>query len=160
MGCETCPDSQTMDGVFFVVYTGGPPHAQFAAMQMAVNKLADDGIVRLHTPRVQPDGSIEYEKAAPEPPVPEGYVRDERDPYVLRPVWSSCLYRMYRVQRLDDGLLKIDGLCTNPLSGQDAITPLTNAKCRLCPAGCAIGSVPTVTGRIGALTDLDGQPES
>ncbi|MEN6367682.1 MAG: hypothetical protein ABFC88_12800 [Thermoguttaceae bacterium] len=72
-------------------------------------------------------------------------MRDEHDPWVLRPVWSSCLYRMYRVQRLEDGTLKIDGLCAMPMSGIPAHQPLTNTNCRLCKVGCAIGSIPAIT---------------
>ncbi len=157
MGCDSCPDEKNAEGVFFIVYTGGPPHAPFAAMQAVVR---DDGIVRRHQPTVHPDGHIEYQRDAPEPPVPEGYAKDECDPWVLRPVWASCVHRMYRVQRLDDGLLKIDGLCCNPLSGVQPHQLLTCAKCNLCGVGCAIGSAPVVTGRIGASSIPRGQPGS
>lgn len=40
---------------------------------------------------VQPNGTIIYEKTGWEPPqVPEGYVADEKNPWVLRPAWPEC----------------------------------------------------------------------
>lgn len=160
MGCQNCPDDRAFDGVFYIVYTGGPPHAQFVAMQEVVRHARQDEIVRLYRPKVRPDGCIEYERDAPEPPAPEGYARNEGDPWVLRPVWPSCVHRMYRVQMLDDGQLKIDGICTHPQSGATRREPITCAKCNLCAVGCAIGSAPVLTDRIGALTSPGGRPES
>jgi hypothetical protein len=142
MSCKNCPD-KNIDGTALIVYTGGPPHAPFAAMRLV---LRDDGIIRRYQPTVHPDGCIEYKRDAPEPLVPEGYMKDEHNPWILRPVWVSCIYRTYRVQRLDDGQLKINGFCVNPHSGISTREPVTCAKCNLCAVGCAIGSMPVITG--------------
>jgi len=143
MGCPDCPDAKDLEGMSYIVYTGGPPEAPFAAVALAIH---DDGIIRRYRPFVHPDGSIEYVRDVPEPPVPEGYARDEQNPWLLRPIWVSCVYRMYRTKQLEDGTLKIDGLCTHPDAGMPAHKPVTNAKCCLCNVRCAIGSFPAVTG--------------
>lgn len=159
MGCQNCPDDKTLEGVFYIVYTGGPPHAQFAVMQEVVRRARQDEVVRLYRPEVRPDGCIEYEQDAPEPPVPEGYTRDDNNPWLLRPMWPSCIYRMYRVQMLDEGQLKIDGICMNPQSGATQKEPVTCAKCSLCIVGYAIGSIPVFTDRIDASIGPGGRPE-
>jgi hypothetical protein len=159
MGCQNCPDDKILEGVFYIVYTGGPPHAQFAAMQTVVDRVDHKEIIRRYQPTVHPDGRIEYKKDTPEPPAPEGYVRDERAPWTLRPIWPSCVYRMYRVQMLDDGQLKIEGICTHPQSGARLHEAITCAKCNLCAVGCAIGSLPILTRTFDAMPNPGGQPE-
>jgi len=147
MGCENCPDKSALDnpaGVLYVVYTGGPPHAPFAAMRAAV---PNDGIIRRYRPAVHPDGRIEYERDVPAPPAPEGYQADASDPWTLRPTWVSCVFRSYRVQLLDDGILNVEGQCLNPRSGKKGYEIVTRDFCRLCPVGCAIGQPPEAIGR-------------
>jgi hypothetical protein len=160
MGCDNCPDDKTLEGVFFIVYAGGPPTAQYATMQHIVDHTQPNEIIRLYRPTIHSDGRIEYEKDAPAPQVPEGYLRDESVPWILRPIWPSCIYRIFRVQMLDDGQLKIEGLCSNPLTGIPANKPITREKCSLCVIGCAIGSMPIITDKIDALINLDGLPAS
>jgi hypothetical protein len=120
-----------------VIYTGGPPHAQYVALGAAIPP--QDANVRLQYgwPTVRPDGCLEY-RGGQTPPVPEGYAATI-DPHVLKPVWPSCARRMLKVQmQMDTGLLKVEGVCCNPASGKTGLNPLTLADCRECPVRRAI----------------------
>lgn len=128
MGCNNCPDANTPTGVLFIVYAGGPPHTPFAAMRAAV---PNDTIIRRYRPVVHPDGRIEYNRDVPAPPVPEGYRAN--DPWILQPVWVSCIFRGYRVQTLDDGTLKIEASCFQAKSGTRGHEIITNDFCHNCP---------------------------
>jgi len=142
MGCEDCPKLQHNRATLYVVYTGGPAWAPFAAMKTAI---PDDGIIRRYQPTIHPDGRIEYGRNVPPPPVPEGYQTDHNDPWLLRPIWVSCVYRMYRVQMLDDGILTIEGQCPLLASSRPRNDKLTNTFCRACAVGYPIGARPTGT---------------
>jgi hypothetical protein len=143
MACDNCPEKQHLSGAVYIVYGGGPPHAQFATVARAIPP-AEEGVVTLYgTPTVNSDGSITYprgtNKNGPKPPVPAGYERVPGDPWTLRPVWVSCAFRLLRVQAIEDGSLNIAGLCMNPKSGQSSHRPhrpqqpLDPEVCKTCP---------------------------
>jgi hypothetical protein len=135
--CKKCPDKAELDnkyGVYYITYTGGPPHAPFAVMRQAI-PAQDEIIRRFERPTVGQDGYIRYNKNGPVPPVPAGYEADPGDPWTLRPVWSSCMFRLYRVQLHDEGYLQVDAFCAHPGSGKpkhEKITPADCEKCGVC----------------------------
>ncbi len=140
MTCENCPETspaQDRAQTALVIYTGGPPHAQYVAVGGAIPP--PDANVRLQYgwPVVRPDGCLEY-RGGQTPPVPEGYAATI-DQHVLKPVWPSCARRLLKVQmQMDSGLLKIDGVCCNPASGKTGRHLLTLADCQQCPVRRAI----------------------
>lgn len=114
--CDGCDLPQ---GVYTIVYTGGPPQAPLAAAAVAVNP----NVLRRYQPKVHADGRIEYE--GPVPPPPEGYRREGQ---CHRPVWLPCVYRIYHAQQTDDGVLHIAAQCMVTEGSQ----MLTEARCRDC----------------------------
>ena len=63
MTCENCPETSPATGrapTALVIYTGGPPHAQYVAVGEAIPP--PDANVRLQYgwPVVRPDGCLEY----------------------------------------------------------------------------------------------------
>lgn len=140
MSCEDCPERQHLSGAVYIVYSGGPPSAPFAAVARAVPP-PDDQIITLYgTPTVNPDGTISYNKEGPKPPVPTGYERVPGDDWTLRPVWKSCMYRLLRVRAIEDGSLNIVGLCSHPDSGVKAQEPLAPERCKSCALRVSISS--------------------
>jgi len=141
--CNKCPEMDILDnprGVGYIVYTGGPPEAPFAAVRFMMP--ADDGFVRKYArPRVTMNGCIEYDPAGPQPPVPEGYTRMPHNPWTLCPIWASCVFRASRVTLHEDGYLQIEGQCLNPASGKKGYETLATDFCEACPARLDISHV-------------------
>jgi hypothetical protein len=117
------------EGIYRIVYTGGPAHAQFAALRSIPKP--DVSIIRQFTyPTIHKDGCIEYPNG-PTPPTPEGY--EAVTPFIFKPVWVFCLFRHYHIRLRDEGYLEIVGKCVNPASGIRARDAVTNAFCKTCP---------------------------
>jgi hypothetical protein len=129
MSCEGCPELHS-DGAHYIVYAGGPEHAPFAAMR-ALPKPTVDIIRRFSYPTIHKDGRIEYPEDGPTPPIPEGY--QALTPWVLKPIWVFCSFRLYQVRLHDEGYLEIIGKCANPASGIRGNESPTNAFCQTCP---------------------------
>jgi hypothetical protein len=72
MACDNCPEKQHLSGAVYIVYGGGPPHAQFATVARAIPP-AEEGVVTLYgTPTVNSDGSITYPRGTRSPQCPPG----------------------------------------------------------------------------------------
>lgn len=130
MSCEGCPElphEMSHSGPYYIVYTGGGRHAPFVAMR-AIPK-PDESIIRHFTyPTIHEDGRLEYVEG-PIPPIPEGY--QALTPWILKPIWVFCSFRLYCVKLHDEGYLEVTGKCTNP--DLDAQGNVTNAVCQTCP---------------------------
>jgi hypothetical protein len=136
MPCANCPDPSPRGATVYVVYSGGPERAHYAALAHVIPKRDERVILQYGWPTARPDGHLEY-AGGQVPPVPEGYEATE-NPHVLKPVWASCAYRMLKAQmQLDTGLLAVDGACASPASGKHGRT-LTLADCHTCPVRRAI----------------------
>ncbi len=131
--CHNCPNKVSqLTKVVLVVYTGGPPHAQYVALAQAIPPRDETVLLQYGWPMARADGCLEY-RGGQVPPVPEGYEADKDDPYVLKPVWPSCSHRMLRVQMNNDsGLLRVEGVCMDPRSGKKGHETLTVAHCQQC----------------------------
>jgi hypothetical protein len=131
MGCQDCPDSSVtvyLAGSVYVLYTGGPPAAIYHALNQAVAP-DDPQVARCFSrPTVHPDGSIEYPPGDREPPCPVGWQRAE--PWRFTSLWPSCIYRMFRCSRQDDGSLTIVTLCGT--LGHKSTEALTQQSCDQC----------------------------
>jgi len=127
MSCEGCPELHS-DGIHYIVYTGGPAHAPFAAMR-ALPKPDKDVIRRFTYPTIHADGRIEYPEG-PVPPVPEGY--QALTQWVLKPTWVFCSFRLYCVRLHEEGYLEITGKCANSASGVRSDICVTNTFCQTC----------------------------
>jgi hypothetical protein len=128
MPCENCPGVK-VEGAIQIVYTGGPAHAPYVLAQHAIQP----EIVHYHQPAVRPDGCIEYDNhGGTTPPCPEGYRRDPANPWLLCPVWPSCVFRMLHCRQADDGSLNIEGRCLSIQSGRKANEALTQQGCEQC----------------------------
>jgi len=135
MPCEGCPEHAAPDdpqGTSFIVYTGGPPHAIFASVAVAIPDDQPGIVTKWSKPTIHPDGTIEYQQNEAEPPKIEGYERDASNPQLLRPIWSNCNWRALRVWRTDTGAIKIVACCLTPSSGLKAHEALTLAHCNNC----------------------------
>ena len=133
--CDDCPHKTKPQHskVVLVVYTGGPPHAQYVALAQAIPPRDETVLLQYGWPTTRADGCLEY-RGGQVPPVPEGYEADRDEPYVLKPIWPSCSHRMLRVQmNNDNGLLKVEGICMDPRSGRKGHETLTVAHCQQCP---------------------------
>ena len=99
--CRDCPNkvNNKIDNVVLVVYTGGPPHAQYVALAQAIPPRDETVLLQYGWPTARADGCLEY-RGGQVPPVPEGWEMDE--PSVLKPIWPSCSHRMLRVQMNND----------------------------------------------------------
>jgi hypothetical protein len=131
--CDDCPNKTKtrLTKVAIVVYTGGPPHAQYVALAQAIPPRDEKVLLQYGWPTTRPDGCLEY-RGGQVPPVSEGY-EATADPHVLKPVWPFCTHRVLQVQMNNDsGLLHIDGLCMNPGSGKKGHEKLTVAHCQEC----------------------------
>lgn len=83
--------------------------------------------------RILGDGSIAYVPRGREfPPLIEGYERDPKDPWKLRPIWTECQYRTKALQLKPCGAFGAKFYCENPglPTFQKA---LTLADCQGCP---------------------------
>jgi hypothetical protein len=142
--CAKCPDMTILDnprGIGCVVYTGGPPDAPFQAVGRAIP--ADDGLSRKYArPQVTKEGLIQYDPMGPEPPIPEGYA-PSTDPWTLRPIWPSCVFRSLRVSLHEDGHLQIEGQCLNPASGKRGYETVTAGFCEGCETRISIQQATT-----------------
>ena len=99
MPCENCPETSPATGraqTALVIYTGGPPHAQYVAVGAAIPRQDTNVRLQYGWPTVRQDGCLEY-RGGQKPPVPEGYAATI-DPHVLKPVWPSCARRLLKVQ--------------------------------------------------------------
>jgi len=123
MTCQDCPDTPS-DGVKYIVYGGGPPHAQYPLVRLVI----DNTVLRQYQPVVHPDGRIEYTEGV-DPPQIEGY---EQSGNTLTPVWPSCSERMLRCTQRDNGSLCVEARCLNLASGNRASIVLKLDGCKAC----------------------------
>lgn len=136
MSCNGCPEHAPSDspGEGLIVYTGGPTYAPFACVELAIPPDQEGVITKWSRPTIHDDGAIEYKRSEAEPPEIVGYQKDANNPWLLRPIWSHCVWRAYRVWRTDDGHIKLVAMCITPDSGIAPYVTLTPEKCRYCKA--------------------------
>lgn len=114
-----------------IVYTGGPARRQYQLVSAAVTTRDYESLYGM--PWVDDAGCIHYSKKGPEPPTPTGYELVPGDDWQFRPVWPSCAHRLLRVLYVEDGSLRVEGLCGQPASSQLPHEPLSVSICNDCP---------------------------
>ena len=83
--------------------------------------------------RILADGSIQYRKKGWEPPpVPNGYVRDPKDPWHFLPEWPACDQRLRTTLMKKCGALHLLIICNNPEAPTHR-QELTVDVCKGCP---------------------------
>lgn len=86
----------------WVIYTGGPPTAPFAALKHLLPEK--------YPASISGAGVIQYEDREPPPPI-EGYRQEGLNFY---PIWPNCRWRLYQVAIRDCGAIAIKAKCGNP----------------------------------------------
>ena len=129
IGCPDLPEGMTPSNNFHILYTVGSDLDVYRALRRAIPAGDVNIIPQYGHLKVTDDGCLEYANGQ-QPPVPEGFVAET--PFLLRPAWPSCKYRMLKGRLEDSGALSLAGLCLNPLSGKKHTEPLTLAFCAAC----------------------------
>ena len=90
--CKDCPDPQSVTDTsyHYILYLGGPAHAQFLALRQLIPARNKDYIAK-YEPSIRDDGSIVYSGGIP--PVLEGF-RLVDGAFV--PQWPLCPYRVLK----------------------------------------------------------------
>ena len=135
MPCDGCPEHAAPDnpqGTALIVYTGGPPHALFATVAVALSNDDPAVVTKWSKPKIHLKGEIEYQQNEAEPPEIEGYQRDASNPRLLRPVWPHCNWRCLHVWRADDGQVRLTASCLTPSSNIPPYEVLSLAQCQKC----------------------------
>jgi len=114
MTCKDCP-ALIFPKAAYIVYSGGMDESFYKLVGHPIPEQDENIILQYGWPSVDERGWIHY-TGGQAPPRPEGYEAvDER---TFKPVWPSCSYRMLRVELQDSGLLRVDGMCINLLTGK------------------------------------------
>jgi len=136
MPCQGCPDfTPSRDDsrpIAVIVYTGGPEYALFANVIRVLAPDKEGVVTKWSCPSVYPAGELQYKQNEAEPPSIEGYQRDTSNPWLLRPIWPPCAWRMLRVWREDTGAVSISAGCLCPASNTQPYESLALSQCQNC----------------------------
>ena len=128
--CQNCPNNVPEHSVpFTILYSGGPPQKQYRALRQVIPPRDPNLALPYGWPSITDDGCIQY-AGGHEPPVPEGWERAA--PMVFRPVWPTCQSRALRAQVMEDGRLRVEGVCFHPATRELFNQVVTLAACHRC----------------------------
>jgi hypothetical protein len=133
MACEDCPETPIVPPAdnkpFMIVYTGGPPHAQYLALRQALPARDPNVIPQYGVLTITDQGWLQY-KDGQDTKAPAGW--EEVEPGLYRPTWIPCAHRTVRGQMLDSGLLTLACSCFDPRTGRKFKDQLVPSDCEQC----------------------------